>query len=360
MPNITIFKQENFPQELGSGEGYTIARYGCALCCITSLANWYNRQITPDQLNLLLVQKGGFASNGTKNADGTDNLTLLKWGSLSDVYGEIVLQHNIAYPSTPADMGMIDAYLAHGQPVVVGVSFLHKSTDTVPSHYVLIYKKNPDGTYQMMDPWYGDDANFTSRYAVNGMSAANAILQVVAYAGPVLAEVPAPSPAPEASHPQQAVTPTDVANSQAEANYNLYLKEVDTNKQLNDRITELQGQVTELQNANSKLTTEIGDTKTLNGTLASQLAKVEQSDSAALEEAQKQIEALKEKEHIVNATAQALQTKPTLHNILSSLDSLFSVNEWAKKITSVKDNASMPSAKSVMSLFGFKEVKHNG
>ena len=346
--NITVFKQENYPEELGVGQGYTIARYGCALTCLASLSNWYGRNITPDQLNLLLVQHQGFASNGTSNSDGSQNLTLLKWNILTQVYGEIILEKNIAYPSTPADMNMIDAYLAHNQPVIVGVSFLHNAQDTVPSHYVLIYRKNPDGSYQCMDPWFGDDTVFDHRYAVNGMTVANAILQVIAYSGPA----PQETPAPEAAHTQQAVTPTDIANSQATANYNLYLTEVQQNKSLNDRITELQQQVSDLRTANGKLTTEITNTKTLNATLSTQIANMETGDSAALEEAQKQIDSLKEKEQIANATAEALQTKPKLQDVLSGLDSLFSIRDWANKLTGKPPKPQ----NNVLSALGIKEV----
>lgn len=353
--NITVYKQENYPQELGTGQGYTIARYGCAETCLTSLCNWYNRSITPDQLNTQLNGVRGFSWNGTINQDGSKNYTLLKWGAITQIYGEIQLKQNIAYPSQPADMGMVDAFLDHGQPVIVGVSFLHNPKDTVPSHYVLIYRKNPDGSYQMMDPWFGNDTVFDKRYAVNGMSVANAILQVVAYAGPapqVQPVPPVPSPAPETAHPQQAVTPEDVNKTQADANYNLYLQEVATNKTLNDRITELQQQVSELQTANNAQATEVANTKTLNSTLADKLKQYEANDSATIENLQKQIEALKEKEQIANATADALQTKPKLQDVLSGLDNLFSIRDWANKLTG--KNPPKPQS-SVLSVLGLSQ-----
>lgn len=349
--NITIFKQENYLQELGVGQGFTIARYGCALTCLASLARWYGRSITPDQLNLLLIQHQGFASNGTTYiaSDGTQqpNLTLLKWGTVTQVYGEIQLKQNIAYPNTPADMEMVDAFLAHGQPIIVGVSFLHNAKDTVPSHYVLIYRKNSDGSYQCMDPWFGDDIVFDKRYAVNGMTVANAILQVVAYSGPA----PQVTPAPEAAHTQVAVTPTDVANSQATSNYNLYLAEVDTNKGLNDRIQELQQQVTNLQSANTKLTTEVGTTKDELSNAYALLSATEKKDSTAIETAQKQIEALKEKELIANSAAEALQTKSTLTGVLSGIESLLSIKDWANKLS----GKTPPKPQSILSALGIQE-----
>lgn len=348
---LNFYKQGNYPQELGSGQGYTIARYGCALCCITSLSNHYGRTITPDQLNLQLVQHNGFASNGTKNLDGSVNKTLLNWGSLTSVFGEIKLEQNLAYPTIPADMGMVDAYLLHDQPVIVGVSFLHNPNDKLPSHYVLIYRKNVDGTYQCMDPWFGDDVVFDKRYAVNGMSVGNAILQVIAYSGPAQTAIPAP----EASHPQQAVTQEDIAKSQADANYNLYLQEVESNKQKDDRIKELEQQVTDTKNANTKLTEEIGNSKTLNSNLAQQLSDLEAKDSAAVEEGLKAQDALKEKDEIVQNTAHILKAKPNLGSILQKIDDLLSINNWAKKLTST--NTTSNPAKSVLSFLGIKEVK---
>lgn len=341
-------------KELGSGQGYTIGKYGCALTCLTFLSIWYGRQTDPEQLNIALVGAGGFASNGTTNDDGSVNLTLLKWGMLAAVYGEILLQKNISYPTQPADMNMIDAYLAHNQPVVVGVSFNHKPSDKLPSHYVVIYKKNDDGSYQCMDPWFGDTTSFNTRYAVNGMSVANAILQAVCYAGPAPTAV---EEAPPVAHQQVAQTPTDIAQKQADDNYNLYLQEADLVKQKNDRIGELQQQVTDLQNANSKLTTEIASTKELNSSLTARISDMEKNDSAAIEDLQKQVEQLKEKDSIVQETAAYLNTQPTKHGILTSIDSLFSNLKNAMK--NAKSNETKPVS-GILAVFGFQEeVKPN-
>jgi hypothetical protein len=335
--------------ELGVGQGYLIKRYGCALTCLCALANYYGRTIDPGQLNLELVAHNGFASNGTTNSDGTVNKTFLYWGTLAAVYGEIILEKNVAYPASPADMGMVDAYLQTGKPVVVGVSFLHNPKDTVPSHYVVLYQKNDDGTYLCMDPWFGDKTSFNTRYAVNGMSVANAILQVVAYSGPVPENKV--EEAPIAAHPQQAVTPEDIARSQSDANYNLYLQEVELVKQKDDRIMELQQKVQELEDANRKLTVEIGNTKALNSTLASHLATLEASDSQAVQDGLKAEEQKKANEEIIQQTAEILHVKPDGWSILKGVDSLLSHINFLKKQAPKEPKEKDP----ILQLLGFKE-----
>lgn len=178
-----IFGQRNYPEELGTGFGISIAQYGCALTCVASLlVNCFRKNTDPHQLNQALIgipNHGGFAYNGEGDYD------LIIWAAIHLLYGDVNLVFNNAYPTQPADMNLIDAQLAKGCSVVVGVSFVHNPNATQPTHYVEIYKKNSDGSYQCRDPWFADDTSFNKRYAVNGMSAANAILQAVSYNGPV-------------------------------------------------------------------------------------------------------------------------------------------------------------------------------
>src|SRR5581483_2165329 len=182
---MIIFGQQDYPQELGTGTGATIAMYGCALTSVASLlVNCFGKDTDPGRLNTALINVNGFADNGNGDYD------LLEWPAINLVYSDITLAFNNSYPSSPADMSIIDTQLSKGISVVVGVDFNHNTSATQPSHYVEIYKKNSDGTYQMRDPWYKDDSVFDQRYAVNGMSAAQCILQIVSYNGPVSPTTP--------------------------------------------------------------------------------------------------------------------------------------------------------------------------
>jgi hypothetical protein len=178
---MTIFDQQNYGGELGTGHGVSIADDGCALCDVAmDIVNCYGINTDPNQLNTALINVGGFASNGQGDNDE------IIWSALTKVYPNITLTFNNEYPSTPANMTIIDSQLASGNGVIIGVSFNHVADQEYPDHYVLLVSKNSNGTYQMLDPWYGDETTFDSRYAVNGMSVAQAILQAVSFTGPVM------------------------------------------------------------------------------------------------------------------------------------------------------------------------------
>lgn len=173
------FNQLNFPQELGTGDAsITIHDYGCAECSLTSECVNAGHATNPLQFNQDLIRVEGYADNGEGAKD------LIKWDYIAKIYPDMTLVFNNRYPTTPADMSLVDSQLQKGLGVIVGVSFHHNPNQQQPDHFVRIYKKNTDGTYQCFDSWALDgviDVNFDKRYAVNGMSAANAVLQAVSY-----------------------------------------------------------------------------------------------------------------------------------------------------------------------------------
>jgi hypothetical protein len=165
--------------ELGTGTGANVGTYGCALCAVCSVCQYFGKVTDPAQFNQALINVSGFAFNGTTAYD------IIEWGAVNKVYGDISLLFNTASPKNPADMTVIDEQLGKNIPVIVGVSFDHDPHATAASHYVVLFAKNADGSYQCMDPWTGDETNFNTRYATNGMTAANAILQAICYSGPL-------------------------------------------------------------------------------------------------------------------------------------------------------------------------------
>ena len=141
------FNQLDYSQELGTGTGATVHDYGCAECSVTSECVNAGHATNPIQLNQDLIRVGAYASNG---ATAYDELIFSK---LTSVYSDMKLAFNNFYPSDPCDMTVIDAQLAKGLGVIVGVDFNHNPSATSASHFVRIYKKNSDGSYQCFDSW---------------------------------------------------------------------------------------------------------------------------------------------------------------------------------------------------------------
>lgn len=179
--NYPIFKQGNYTAELGTGGVITIAQDGCVECDMTSILVWFGKPEDPLKLNQELIKVGGYADNGSGQYD------IFVWGAITKIYPDITLAFNNLYATASANMNLIDAQLNKNCPVIVGVSFSHNPTATTADHYVTLHAKNSNGTYQMMDPYFGDDTVFDSRYAVNGLTVGQCILHAVSYNGIVQA-----------------------------------------------------------------------------------------------------------------------------------------------------------------------------
>lgn len=194
-----LFCQLDYPQELGTGEGYTIAEFGCALTSVASmLLNTFRIPVDPETLNEKLNSVNGYVSNGDAGV-----FDIIDWTAITRIFPDIKLATVERYynppagSGQPANMSHIDNYLTHGYSLIVGVSFNHDPKMEFPNHFVELYRKNSDGTYQMRDPMFRGtecDTVFDTRYAVGGMSVANAILQVVYYTGPISSQSASVSP----------------------------------------------------------------------------------------------------------------------------------------------------------------------
>jgi hypothetical protein len=335
--------QRNYTEQLGTGVGTPISQYGCALVCVDSVMQWFGKGLDVLALNDALNQHEGFASNGR----GATNL--IKWGAITQLFADVTLVQNTPYPTTPANMGIVDTYLSKRIPVIVGVSFTHDPKATQPSHYVVLYQKNSDGTYQAMDPWFGDSTVFDKRYAVNSMSVAQCILQIVAYNGPVSTEEPLVQPH---ASPQQALQLEDSLRAERDRNWNMYQETVRQLDTKDGRIIELEGQVKQLDEANSELKKEIQNISSQLATVLDSYKKRCEADSAAVDEGIKAEMELKEKKHVVEQVASALKTDPTLPKLLSQIDTILSQRQ-----AMVKSSASLVTL--FFSKFGKqpKEVK---
>lgn len=156
---------------LGFGDpGDTIGYVGCALTSVAMLLSGHGYVETPKTLNKKLQSVGGFASAG------------IRWGSVSQIVPQISVKSNISCNNSDAPLGLIDASIAAGQPVIVMV-------DSTPApglltHWVVLYAKEGND-YLMLDPWpYQTDVNkktyLMPRYS-QGNPLQRSIMHVIIY-----------------------------------------------------------------------------------------------------------------------------------------------------------------------------------
>ncbi|MBI5962140.1 MAG: SH3 domain-containing protein [Chloroflexi bacterium] len=156
---------------LGFGDpGDTIGYVGCALTSTAMLISGHGFTETPKSLNQKLKNVNGFYSAG------------IVWGAVSQVYPQVTVKSNISCQNTDAPLGLIDASIAAGQPVIVMV-------DSTPApglltHWVVLYGKE-GSDYLMLDPWpYQTDVNkktyLMPRYS-QGNPLKRSIMHVIIY-----------------------------------------------------------------------------------------------------------------------------------------------------------------------------------
>ncbi|HNH06370.1 MAG TPA: SH3 domain-containing protein [Anaerolineales bacterium] len=156
---------------LGFGDSRdTIGYVGCALTSVAMLISGHGFIETPKTLNQKLKNVNGFVSAG------------IRWDTVNQIYPQINVKSNISCGNTDAPLGLIDASIAAGQPVIVMV-------DSTPApglltHWVVLYGREGND-YLMLDPWpYQTDVTkktyLMPRYS-QGNSLERAIMHVIAY-----------------------------------------------------------------------------------------------------------------------------------------------------------------------------------
>jgi hypothetical protein len=156
---------------LGFGDpGDTIGYIGCALTSTTMLISGHGFIETPKSLNQKMKSVNGFAGAG------------IRWGAVSQLYPQVTVKSNISCQNTDAPLGIIDASIAAGQPVIVMV-------DSTPAaglltHWVVLYAKEGND-YLMLDPWpYQTDVKkktyLMPRYS-QGNTLKRSIMHVIIY-----------------------------------------------------------------------------------------------------------------------------------------------------------------------------------
>ena len=95
---------------LGFGDSRdTIGYVGCALTSVAMLISGHGFIETPKTLNQKLKNVNGFVSAG------------IRWDTVNQIYPQINVKSNISCGNTDAPLGLIDASIAAGQPVIVMV-----------------------------------------------------------------------------------------------------------------------------------------------------------------------------------------------------------------------------------------------
>ena len=354
------YNQQNYPEQLGTweegpqGATPTIAMYGCAISCVSMCLTHFGKLIDPSVLNQALVNVNGYASNGS------GALNLVKWGAVATIYSEISLAWFERFATTPANMPRIDDELSKNYTVMVGFSFTHNVNHTAPTHYVVLYRRNEDGTYQMIDPWTGENSVFDRKYAVNGMNVSQAILQVIVYHGPV------PSPAVAAA--QQAQTDTlpvlkadfermrgkcDRYDEMDAAGYHAL---IDIDKRVQDLIQ----QKNEVVKENEKLKGNVIDAERRASALAGELAKKAEEDATAIESGLDAQHRANDVESTLDTVAKALKSSPDRVDLLDNIAALLDRLDELKRATrpQIINKASDVKHSFLDSLFGWRGVKN--
>jgi len=155
--------------KLGTSTVCTIGSDGCLLCDVTSICNYYGKEVTPDVMNELMKKNGGFVSGA-----------LLVYGAVTDIYPDIKIDWDnfIDCSTIPAPLDKIDKILFSKRPVIVKVDY-DTGTTKVDQHWVTIIGKTEDGAYNIYDPIDGSEQFFQSRYG----DPVRYIFKIVTYTG---------------------------------------------------------------------------------------------------------------------------------------------------------------------------------
>jgi peptidoglycan hydrolase-like protein with peptidoglycan-binding domain len=157
----SVFRQgdkEWGKEHLGNGD-HTIHQWGCAMCTLTMAAtligsptkdwpeNLRPSSLNPSVTNAILRKAGVFSSSSLNMPKAANAL-----GMTYDEYGK-------ATSTKPEDVAIIQANVQAGHPVAANVAY---GGSTTGRHWILIVKRNSDGSFECIDPAYGSDVQLRS------------------------------------------------------------------------------------------------------------------------------------------------------------------------------------------------------
>lgn len=154
---------------------FDIYNYGCLLCSLTSLANYYGKTIDPLELNQKLIDVGGFV-NGGEYVDG----------SITKVFPDIIeLAAKTPDALTDEQMQMIKDSIDGGNPVIIGIDYNPKTVKP-DYHFVLIvgYNKDDENDFTIVDPLGGFVKSLKGYLGWFKPNARKTIEKIFIYSGP--------------------------------------------------------------------------------------------------------------------------------------------------------------------------------
>lgn len=152
------------------GGAPSIGRWGCMMTCLTMTANTYGHAVTPDQFNLLMVERGAFV-----------NGYFTSWSALNTVFNDIAFDGKMDMGSDI--VGRVDQFLQAGRPVPVTVDNTPATAySDVDQHWVLVVGRNGDD-YWVNDPMDldGNPRSIMGRYGRPGGTLRDAVRAALFY-----------------------------------------------------------------------------------------------------------------------------------------------------------------------------------
>jgi uncharacterized protein YgiM (DUF1202 family) len=161
----------------------TIGGWGCLVTSVTMMLNGMGYNETPETVNEKMKTKGGFQG------------AFFIPSMLPYAYPSLIYSGIQPCESSPAPIGLIDAALAAGKPVILQVDWNKQAG--IQTHFVLVKEKKGDD-YVLYDPYkYGGDGPdkevlLTKRYKYNGATLETEISAALWFDGNIPSSPPEP------------------------------------------------------------------------------------------------------------------------------------------------------------------------
>lgn len=161
----------------------TIGGWGCLLTSVTMMLNGMGYSETPETVNEKMKASGGFQG------------AFFIPSMLPFAYPSVIYKDMQPCESFPAPVGLIDAAVAAGKPVILQVDWNKQAG--IQTHFVLVKEKQGDD-YVLYDPYkYGGDGPskdvlLTKRYKYNGATLETEISAILWFDGNIAPSPPEP------------------------------------------------------------------------------------------------------------------------------------------------------------------------
>jgi peptidoglycan hydrolase-like protein with peptidoglycan-binding domain len=158
----SVFKQgdkEWGKEHLGNGE-HTIHQWGCAMCTLTMAATLIGSPTKDWPENLRPSNLNPSVTNGILRKARAFSSSSLNMPKAANALGMTYVEYGKVTPIKPEDVTIIQANVQAGYPVAANVAY---GCSTAGRHWILIVKRNSDGSFECIDPAYGSGLQLTSR-----------------------------------------------------------------------------------------------------------------------------------------------------------------------------------------------------